>query len=433
MTEHLPQSAIPKIFMKSHHNLYLSALALFLLVGVLAAQPQLKSLSRESLKRDPTLKKLKILHVKHKLPASLKNTKSTAKIMKQLGFPSNHESHSSLPNSGYQCEIAVHNLETGKSQTIYKPKGDYYVGHLDLHWSGTKLLFAQSSKTNWRIYEINIDGTGLRQVSQTPEDVDCYEPIYLPDDRIIVASSAPYQCVPCWHGQDDRFVANLYIMNDDGSHMRRLCFDQDHNSNPSLRNNGQVIYSRWDYTGMNRLFNRPLMSMNPDGTLQKAIYGSNSYYPNGLYAPRELPGKNGQFLCILSGYHGSYKSGQLVIVDTNTGFHEEKGIIKRISGQGLNIEVKVKDELTAKEFPQFLTPYPINDNKYLVSVWLNKGATDKGIYLADTNDNVTSLYREKGYFLVEPIPLMSRNRPSMIPNRINTNDKEATLYIQDVY
>ena len=138
---------------------------------------------------------------------------------------------------------------------------------------------------------MNIDGTGLRQVSNEPDDVDCFEPRYLPDGRIIFSSNAALQCIPCWHGVADRYAANLYSMNSDGTGMRRLTFDQDHNTNPYVRHNGQVLYSRWDYTGISRLYNRPLMAMNPDGNNQRAIYGSNSWFPNGLYSVKELPGK----------------------------------------------------------------------------------------------------------------------------------------------
>ncbi|MBF0199072.1 MAG: hypothetical protein HQL32_15250, partial [Planctomycetes bacterium] len=407
-------------------------LVLFEVMAIAASREVVfKQQSLDDLKKDEALNQLKFVYVRHQIPKRLKNNVRTR--MNALGFPSNHESHSSLPKVGYQCEIAIHDLQTGKSRTIYRPKGDYFVGHLDLHWSSEKLLFAQSGPKNWTIWEIHIDGSGLRQVSQTPSDVDCYEPIYLPNGDIIVSSNAPYQCVPCWHGNEGKFIANLYTMNNDGQKMRRLCFDQDHNSNPSVRNNGQVIYSRWDYTGMNRVFNRPLMSMNPDGTSQKALYGRNSYYPNALFAPRELPGTSGKYICVLSGYHQSFKSGQLVIVDTNRGHREEEGIVQRISGQGLELNVEYKDILTGYEFPQFLTPYPITNQKFLVSAWLDRNDWSKGVYLADTEDHMTLLYREKGYAFIEAIPLMPRKYPPAIPERVHLDKKDATIYLQDIH
>ena len=75
---------------------------------------------------------------------------------------------------------------------------------------------------------------------------------------------------------------------------------------------GQVLYHRWEYTGINHIYLRELMVMNPDGTGQRAIYGSGSWFPNALYFPRPLPGGGGGILCILSGYHGVHRMGQLV-------------------------------------------------------------------------------------------------------------------------
>lgn len=385
-----------------------------------------------TLRDDSELRGLKIVLVKRSMQNFAKVSGRGAK-MESLGFPSNHECCSALKRSGFINEIILLDTDTGKTRTIFKPDDESFVGHIDLHWDSDRILFARSHKTNWRIWEIKLDGTGLRQVSQTPEDVDCFEPCYLPDGRIIVASNAPYQCVPCWHGVEKKFVANLYVMNSDGSSMRRLCFDQDHDTNPSVRNNGQVIYSRWDYTGINRLFLRPLMSMNPDGSFQRAIYGSNSWFPNGLYSVRELPGTTGKFLCILSGYHGSYKTGHLVIVDINRGFMEEHGIVQRISGRGLPLDVRYVDRLTENDWPKFITPCPINDSQFLVSAQMENNDNKMGIYLADTSDKLNLLYEIDGYALLEPIPLIKRNRPPAIPDRVDLALKDAIVYLQDIY
>jgi len=262
---------------------------------------------------------LEILCIKRKWPDW--SNRVGKDILKDLGFPSNHESQSSLKKNSYENEIGIFHPATGKYKTLYKPEQQFFVGQISLHWNADKFLFTQSDGTNWKIFEMNIDGSGLRQVSQTPDDVDCFEACYLPDGRIVFASNAPMQCVPCWHGLENglekKYVANLYVMQADGSGMRRLCYDQDHDMHPSVNNNGQVIYSRWDYTGINRIFLRTLMKMNPDGTGQRSVYGSNMWFPSGFYYPQELPGENGKFLGIVAGYHGSYRSGKLAILDVN--------------------------------------------------------------------------------------------------------------------
>ncbi|MDX1285787.1 MAG: hypothetical protein R3182_12275, partial [Draconibacterium sp.] len=72
---------------------------------------------------------------------------------------------------GYENEIGVLDVVSGKYSTLYRPKGNYFVGQINLHWNADKFLFTETDSINWKIYEMNIDGTGKRQVSQTPYDV----------------------------------------------------------------------------------------------------------------------------------------------------------------------------------------------------------------------------------------------------------------------
>ena len=58
---------------------------------------------------------------------------------------------------------------------------------------------------------------------------------------------------------------------------------------PAVLNNGRVLYLRWEYTDTPHYTTRILFHMNPDGTEQLEYYGSNSYWPNGVYfATRRL-------------------------------------------------------------------------------------------------------------------------------------------------
>ena len=349
-----------------------------------------------------------------------------------LGLPSNHECNSSLPRDGYDNEIAILSLEQPRRdlQTLYRPAADIYVGELDLHWDADRLLFTQSDATHWKVWEMGIDGSGLRQVSAMPEDVDSFDACYLPDGRIVFGCTASYQSVPCWHGQ--RRVANLYLMDADGSAVRQLCFDQDHDLHPSVLPNGQVLFHRWDYTGINHIFLRQLMVMHPDGTGQRAVYGSNSWFPNSLYFPRALPGQDHRLICILSGYHGVHRMGQLVLLDTNRGWYDADGMVARISGQGDPIRPVLRDHLVDDDWPKFLHPYPLSERYYLVACWPNREA-NWGIYLADRFDNLLLVREEPGYALLEPTPIVKRPMPAVIPDRIDLTDDTGVVYLHDVY
>jgi formylglycine-generating enzyme required for sulfatase activity len=391
---------------------------------------KLYAFKQTALLSDPALKDLQILCVKRGW-----NKKVTPGQLAPLGIPSNHECHSSLWPTGYVNEIAIFHAANPKKtwKTLYRPQDRGWVGDLDLHWDADRLLFSKADKTQWSLWEMNLDGSGMRKISNTPTDVDCFDACYLPDGRIICASNATAQCVPCWHGTARKDVANLFVMNADGSNMRRITFDQDHNMHPAVLENGRVIYNRWDYTGINRVFLRPLMVMNPDGTGQRAFHGSNSWFPNGLYSPRSLPGHSGQLLCILSGYHGPGRTGHLITLDVNQGSQETQGILKRISGRGQPLEVKYMDRLTEETWPKFRSSYPITDKHYLVTGWMSEDRRKMGIYLADAFDNLLLLHEIDGFALLDPIPVVRRPVPPAIPSQIEPGQQDASVYLQDIY
>ena len=158
----------------------------------------------------------------------------------------------------------------GQLSTLYRPEKPVYVGDLKLHFDAEQLLFSSvGSHERWQIFEIGIDGSRLRQVTRgTDSDIDNYDSCYLPDGRVLFASSACFQSVPCERRCDE--VANFCVMNADGSDVRRLCFDQDHNFYPSVMADGRILYTRWEYTDIAHAFTGRLMTMNPDGTGQRA-------------------------------------------------------------------------------------------------------------------------------------------------------------------
>lgn len=351
-------------------------------------------------------------------------------VARDVGIPSNGSSNSELTRKRFDNEIATLSPAhpAGGLKTLHRAARDGYVGEIDLHWDGDRLLFAESDRKQFTIWEIGVDGTALRAITRAPEDVDCYDPCYLPDGGIVFGCTASYQSVPCFHGTMP--ACHLYRIEADGSGMRQLCFDQDLDLHPTVLNNGQVLFNRWDYTGINHVFMRQLMVMNPDGTGQRAIHGSNSWFPNALYYSRALPGKGVRLASILTGYHVP-RMGQFVLLDAAEGWHEEEGLVQRISGRGDPIRPKIGDPITAPDWPKFMHPFPLSDKYFLVTCWPKGGLC--GIYLADVFDNLILLREEAGYALLEPTPLIRRERPPVIPSRVDQKRNDAVVYLHDVY
>ena len=54
-------------------------------------------------------------------------------------------------------------------------------------------------------------------------------------------------------------------------------------------NDGSVMFLRWEYSDIPHFASRILFRMNPDGTGQGELYGSNSYWPNSVFFARPVP------------------------------------------------------------------------------------------------------------------------------------------------
>ena len=349
-----------------------------------------------------------------------------------LGLPQNWQGNCVMRGS-FDNEIAVlSSLKPGGTmRTLYRPESGSFVGDVDLHWDAERMLFSMKADNNrYEIFEINADGTGLRQVTPSEPDIDNYDACYLPSEKIIYGSTACLQGVPCVGGGNQ--VANLHVINPDGTGIRRLCFDQDHDWCPSVMNDGRVIFTRWEYSDTPHYFTRVVMAMNPDGTNQRSLYGSNSYWPNSTFYQRAIPGHPSQFVGVISGHHGVPRMGELIIFDPSKGQHEADGVVQRIPGYGEPVEPIIRDQLVNNSWPRFLHPYPLGEKHFLTACQPD-AQSPWGIYLVDVFDNMLPIAVEPGVALLEPVPLRKTKRPPVIPSRTTPGQKDAIVYLADIY
>ena len=126
-------------------------------------------------------------------------------------------------------------------------------------YDGEHVVFSAFSKAtgHWRIYEVGADGSGLRQVTTDSHSLDLLrygaarshllgfddmDPCYLPDGRICFVSTRSPGLAP-----DRRHrTTNLYVVNRDGSDLRRITAERYGADTPSVDPlSGQIVYSRW--------------------------------------------------------------------------------------------------------------------------------------------------------------------------------------------
>ena len=353
--------------------------------------------------------------------------------VKQLGLPANYLSNSSLPQTGYDNQLAVLSpvRPDGQRTTLYQPPTSEFVGDVRLDYDAQRLLFSMPNAAGrWRVFEIRPDGSALRELPLINEpDVDNYDACYLPDGRIVFSSTACFAGIPCINGEGH--VANLYLWETSGR-IRQLTVEQDHDWCPTVLNNGRVLYLRWEYTDLPHAFSRILFHMNPDGSEQMEYYGSNSYWPGAMFFARPIPNHPTKVAAIVGGHHESPRMGSLVIFDPARGRREADGAVQRIPGYGRPVEPAALDLPIAYSWPKFLHPFPLSDKYFLVSCQPAERAL-WGIYLVDTFDNAVLLHEEPGYAMLEPIPLRPTPRPPCIADKREPSRQDADVLIADIY
>lgn len=354
-----------------------------------------------------------------------------------LGTPPNNWSNqTSARRGGFNAQIVeMSNLraEQPTLKTLFKPANGSSLPDLNLHWNADRMMFTmnQPGDHHWQVYEMGVDGGNVNQITQgSKEDLDYFEAAYLPNGKIAVLSNVGSHGVPCVDGNDQ--VGNLSLYDPKTHDMRRLTFDQDANWNPVVMHNGKIMYTRWEYEDLTHYFSRFVMHMNPDGTEQKALYGSGSIFPNSTFDMQPLPNHPTRFVGVISGHHGTIRSGRLVIFDPAVGRKEEKGMVQELPYRNRPIIPIMRDEMVDGVWPQFIKPYPLDNDHFLVTAKLSPTSL-WGLYLIDTFDNLTLIHEYEGEGFIHAIPVQKRTTPPSIPDKTNQSSKEATVFIQDIY
>ena len=351
----------------------------------------------------------------------------------RLGLPLNFYGNSDLAPTGYENTLVTLSpaVPGGKIETVFRPSGDRFVGDLDLHYDGSKLLLSiPDTEGRWGVGELHLETGELTPLPLIDEpDVHNYDACYLPDERIIFTSTAPFTGVPCVGGRSK--VGNLYSC-DHAGRIRRLTNDQDHNWCPAVLNNGRILYERWEYADIAHAFTRLLFHANPDGSRQMEYYGSNSFWPTAIFYARPVPDHPTKVVAVVGGHHGAPRQGELVVFDPALGRHEAGGAVQRIPGHGKKVEPVILDYLISASWPRFLHPFPLSEKHFLVSCKPTKTAA-WGVYLVDVFDNFVLLHEEPGWAMLEPIPWRKTKRQPIVPDVADPGQKEAGVLLMDVY
>ena len=323
---------------------------------------------------------------------------------KELGFKFEDGVYWGYGEGARLCRL---NLRTGELKVILDdPRGG--VRDPQVHYDGQKILFSyrRGGTHPYHLYEIQIDGSGLRQLTDGPDDD--IEPTYCPDGSIVFCSSRCRRFVNCWYTR----VAVLYRCDADGSNIRMLSSNNDHDNTPWTMPDGRVLYMRWEYVDRSQVHFHHLWTMNPDGTAQMVWYG-NMHGGVAMLDAKPIPGTRKVVASWSPGHGLPEHIGQVAVVDPSLGPDAPEAV--RIVAP----EVRWKD------------PYAITEDCFLV-------ASRDGLYVMDGQGNYELIYQlppeERSRLQChEPRPLTPRPRERVIPPRVDLTKATGRLILEDIY
>ncbi len=312
----------------------------------------------------------------------------------------------SLRGYGDGGRLCLLNLRTGELTVLLDdPQGG--VRDPQMHYDGEKVLFSYrpGGTATYHLYEINVDGTDLTQLTDGPDDD--IEPTYLPDGDILFGSSRCRRFVNCWFSR----VATLYRCGGDGSNIRLLSSNNDHDNTPWVLPDGRILYMRWEYVDRSQVHFHHLWTVNPDGTGQMTFYG-NQFAGIAMLDAKPIPGTKKIVSSFSPGHGRPEHMGFVTVVDTATG-PDDPQAARNISKNS-----------------NYRDPYGLSEECFLV-------ANKQGILVMDGQGNTEVVYRlpssDAHMECHEPRPVRSRPREPVLSPRVELEQPTGTLFLANLY
>lgn len=340
------------------------------------------------------------------------------------------------PASGRRFAFSI---RPGAAPRVVFDSPDGFIFDMSPSYDARKLVFTLKQEVGKRqdsfhIYEIGIDGIGLRQL--TTGRYHDFSPVYLPDGRIVFNSTRVESYSLC----QDFLAASLHVMDANGENLRRLEYNTLCDTTPYILQNGEILFSRWEYQDKNIFCTQALWTIHPDGSQVQLFYGNTLTIPNSIYGAKQIPGTP-KLVCVMAAHHFP-PLGAIGIIDRSLGMENPKAMT--------NITPEIPYVPTVgktwrdtnwhegdKFYPwSYTDPWPIDEHRFLVSYGgpMEDGPRRYRLYLLDDKGSKTLLYDDLKASCFNAIGIEPRALPPQFPGSVPDEPKgEGRFFVQDVY
>ena len=302
---------------------------------------------------------------------------------------------------------------------------------LDVGYDARQMLFAmsESGRKGWspegvfHIFKCDIDpanaSVGIRNLVQlTTGNWNDFDPCFMPSGRVLFISERIGGLGRC-HGRRVP-TYTLHSMLPNGEDIIPLSYFETNEWHPSIDNNGMIIYTRWDYIDRDTNVAHHIWHTYPDGRDPRSYHGNYPLRRNDRpwmeMSNRAIPGSH-KYVSVAAGHHDR-AYGSLVLIDIRKKDDRKMSQLKRLTPENPFPEAERGKKMYA-------TPWPLDENFYITVYQPQK--KQLGIYLLDAFGNKIFLHEADGISCLDPIPLVARKRPPIIPSRTRQAREDIKL------
>ena len=297
----------------------------------------------------------------------------------------------------------------------------------ELSWDATRLLFCHKPEQNGStsIYEIGVDGTGLRRITD-PHACEAsagahggqhdVSPAYLPDGRIVFTTTRLNGLVPCANSGVDI----LHVANADGTGIHPISVNNVNEFDPCVLPDGRLLYGRWEYVDKTALTQQSLWTMFPDGTNETALFANNVVRLDALLDARPVPGAPYLIAAALT-RHNAPPRGAVGIVDTHISKNSPDAIA--------NFDAPDQPDCDTGDSCE---PWPLSENALLFS-GRQEGAERNALMIATRDGRREIVFEDADICAHSPILVKPRPSPRTVAAHDWGTETTGRFYLQDIY
>ncbi len=362
--------------------------------------------------------------------------------------------------------LCVLDLRDGSVREIVPQLKGGVFERFDLSFDARRIVFAwkAGAQEGYRIYEVGVDGSGLRQLT-FPEPgeaelvakyrvfahyhhgTDDMQPCYLADGGIAFISTRCQYGILC-DVPDDFTTTVLYRMDGDGRNLKRLSNSSLSEASPVLMPDGRLLYTRWEYVDKGAVSVKCLWAMRPDGSASSEVYGNDIDLPPTLIYGRPIPGTSDGYVVLGTPHYPQNGMGTVIRLDTSRDIRTREPMTSMTP----DVDIRAESGFAFRE-PDgswrqdgagcgrlFKDPFPLSARLFLVAHksagpgWRDPDAY--GLNLLDEAGRVALLHRAEGISCWMPVPLRPRPVPPVLESPVDASlaaSNRAVCVVADVY